>query len=184
MIRENRHVLLLVDNAPSHRHSASDYSNLRIEFLAPNLTAWIQPMDAGIIRCFKAHYRNGFTRLALERDNAGIAKIYNIDQLQAMKLAATAWDAVTPATIANCWRHARLARPTAPGTNTSPDDMLDAESIAQNEAQALQEEVARHPNLLEPEFVQMMEALTLSQPTKSELTDAEIVEDVRILVSA
>ncbi|KAF8749021.1 DDE superfamily endonuclease [Rhizoctonia solani] len=103
MVHQNQHVLLLVNNAPSHRHSASDYSNLRIEFLAPNFTAWIQPMGAGIIRCFKAHHRNGFTQLTLERDNAGDKKIYNIDQLQAMKLAANAWNAVTPTTtIANC----------------------------------------------------------------------------------
>ncbi|CCO32707.1 hypothetical protein BN14_12393 [Rhizoctonia solani AG-1 IB] len=101
-----------------------------------------------------------------------------------MKLAATAWDAVTPITIANCWRHARLALPIAPDVNASPDNTLDAESSAQNEAQALQEEMAHHPNLLEPEFVQMMEALTLSQPTEREFTDTEIVEDARIMFSA
>ncbi|KAG8747572.1 hypothetical protein FRC10_000708, partial [Ceratobasidium sp. 414] len=93
MVHQNRRIILLVDNAPSHRHTPSEYSNVHVEFLAPNLTAWIQPMDAGIIRCFKAHYRNGFTRLALERDNAGINKIYNISQLEAMKLASLAWEA-------------------------------------------------------------------------------------------
>ncbi|CUA75704.1 Tigger transposable element-derived protein 4 [Mus musculus] [Rhizoctonia solani] len=183
MMRENRHVLLIVDNGSSHSHDASEYSNLHVEFLAPNLTAWIQPMDAGIIRCFKAHYRNGFTRLALERDNAGIDKIYNIDQLQAMKLAATAWDSVTPRTITNCWRHAGLALPTSPDTEAHIDNTLDAEVAAQHEARELQDEVARRPNLLEPEFSQMMEALTLSHPTEQEMTDAEIVDSINVVAS-
>ncbi|KAG8699077.1 hypothetical protein FRC08_005517 [Ceratobasidium sp. 394] len=117
MVRQNRHILLLVDNAPSHRHSPNDYPNVRVEPLAPNLTAWIQPMDAGVIRCFKAHYRNGFTRLVLQRDNAGIEKIFHIDQLEAMRLASSAWTTVAPTTIANCWRH---AGPGVPGGSPDP----------------------------------------------------------------
>ncbi|KAG8681388.1 hypothetical protein FRC11_001172, partial [Ceratobasidium sp. 423] len=61
--------------------------------------------------------------------------------------------------------------------DTHPDVTPDAESAAQNEAQALQEGVARHPNLLEPELVRMMETLAPPQPTEHELTDTEIVED-------
>ncbi|CAE6458781.1 unnamed protein product [Rhizoctonia solani] len=45
MRRQNRYILLLCDNAPSHKHNPADYPHVRVEFLAPNLTAWIQPMD-------------------------------------------------------------------------------------------------------------------------------------------
>ncbi|KDN33948.1 hypothetical protein RSAG8_12959, partial [Rhizoctonia solani AG-8 WAC10335] len=103
MIHKNQHILVIIDNASSHCHTPSNYSNLHVEFLVLSITAWIQPMDAGIIQCFKAHYCNGFTRLALECGNAGIKKIYNIDQLQDMKLAAAAWDSVKPTTITKCW---------------------------------------------------------------------------------
>ncbi|CAE6455366.1 unnamed protein product [Rhizoctonia solani] len=58
MKAQDRHILLPVDNAPTHRHNAANYSNIQVEFLPPNLTSWIQPMDAGIIQCFKSHYRN------------------------------------------------------------------------------------------------------------------------------
>jgi hypothetical protein len=44
--------------------------------------------------------------------------------------------------------------------------------------------MAHHPNLLEPEFVQMMETLTVSQPTKCEFAHTEIVEDAPIVFPA
>ena len=97
--------------SPSHIHDATNYPHIRIEFFAPNLTAWIQPMDSGIIRSFKSHYRRLFTRLALSRDDKGIEDIYKINQLEAMEMAAAAWDAVSPTTIANCWRHTGILPP-------------------------------------------------------------------------
>ncbi|CEL54722.1 hypothetical protein RSOLAG1IB_07256 [Rhizoctonia solani AG-1 IB] len=108
MRRQGRHILLLCDNAPSHKHNPANYSNIRIEFLAPNLTSWVQPMNGGIIASFKAQYKRRFARLALDRNNLGIANMYKIDQLQAMHMAADAWRAVVPQTIANCWRHVGL----------------------------------------------------------------------------
>jgi hypothetical protein len=108
MRRQGRHILLLCDNAPSHKHNPANYSNIRIEFLAPNLTSWVQPMNGGIIASFEAQYKRRFARLALDRNNLGIANMYKIDQLQAMHMPADAWRAVVPQTIANCWRHVGL----------------------------------------------------------------------------
>jgi DDE superfamily endonuclease len=54
---KNRKVLLLIDNAPSHSWDKSlSLENVRVEFLPPNTTAHLQPMDAGIISNFKAKY--------------------------------------------------------------------------------------------------------------------------------
>lgn len=60
-------------------------------------------MDAGVICCFKAHFRRFTTQRALDRYDEGITpgQIYDIDQLQAMQLADLAWDEVTKDTIAN-----------------------------------------------------------------------------------
>jgi hypothetical protein len=91
MRQQNRHVLLLCDNASSHKKfDQAQLSNVRVEFLAPNLTAFVQPLDSGIIRCFKAHYCRHFLRKVLERDTADLPNIYHIDQLEAMKLTARA----------------------------------------------------------------------------------------------
>jgi hypothetical protein len=139
-----------------------NYSNTRIEFLPPNLTAWIQPMDAGIIRCFKAHYRNRFARLALDRDDPGIDNIYNISQLDAMSIASNAWAAVSPSTIVNCWRHTRLATlpPTADNDNSSQQE------------QYLLEELGRHLNFMRLAF-QRLWTLMGEQVVQTEHTETE-----------
>ncbi|KAG6611512.1 DDE-domain-containing protein [Phytophthora cinnamomi] len=52
-----RHILLLLDNASSHRTGDLVCTNVRVEFLPPNTTTFLQPMDAGIIALFKRAYR-------------------------------------------------------------------------------------------------------------------------------
>jgi hypothetical protein len=54
MRSQNRNILLLLDNAPTHSVSETiDLSNIKIHFLPPNTTAFLQPCDAGIINSFK-----------------------------------------------------------------------------------------------------------------------------------
>jgi hypothetical protein len=55
---ENRQILVVVDNCPSHpKDLNTKLKNINLQFLPPNLTSLIQPMDAGIIRNTKYHYR-------------------------------------------------------------------------------------------------------------------------------
>lgn len=51
----NRHILLFLDNAGSHPHL--ELSNVTLAFFPPNTTSILQPMDQGVIRCIKVHYR-------------------------------------------------------------------------------------------------------------------------------
>jgi hypothetical protein len=74
------------------------------------MTSFVQPLDAGIIRCFKAHYRRAFCERAIELDEAGEDNIYKINLLEGMLMAKAAWDAVTPETIENCWNHTCIQR--------------------------------------------------------------------------
>jgi hypothetical protein len=54
MRSQNRNILLLLDNAPTHSVSETiNLSNIKIHFLPPNTTAFLQPCDAGIINSFK-----------------------------------------------------------------------------------------------------------------------------------
>ena len=55
LARHCHHILLLVDNAPSHMVDA-EYSNIKIVFLPANMTAKLQPLDQGIIRVVKLAY--------------------------------------------------------------------------------------------------------------------------------
>ncbi|XP_070592955.1 tigger transposable element-derived protein 1-like [Erythrolamprus reginae] len=52
----NFKVLLLMDNAGGHDDLAHEHDGVQVEFLPPNTTSLIQPMDQGIIRAFKALY--------------------------------------------------------------------------------------------------------------------------------
>jgi hypothetical protein len=74
---------LLVDNASSHidpsrlnqenveGHTSSRLTNVKIHYLPPNSTAHLQPMDAGIIHSFKAHYKRLFCRYLIRQFDEG-----------------------------------------------------------------------------------------------------------------
>lgn len=70
---QKRRILLLTDNAPSHRvrgavkEEIDGFEVYRLQhvtvlFLPANTTSVIQPLDAGIIAAFKAQYRRCFLR--------------------------------------------------------------------------------------------------------------------------
>jgi hypothetical protein len=50
---ENRNILLLVDNAPTHNLMDNlELTNVKLHYLPPNTTAHLQPCDIGIIHSF------------------------------------------------------------------------------------------------------------------------------------
>ncbi|KIY48774.1 DDE-domain-containing protein [Fistulina hepatica ATCC 64428] len=104
MRQQNRYICVTIDNFTGHD---IDYTptNINLQFFRPNLTSYVQPCDAGIIRTFKAKYRAKFCKRAVQLDEAGEEDIYKINLLEAMMMAREAWDEVTPETIANCWHH-------------------------------------------------------------------------------
>ena len=102
MTREKRKILLVVDNCPAHP-VVENLQSVRLIFLPPNTTSHTQPMDAGVIRCFKAHYRKLLLMKMIRELDAG--RDFNPDLYLAMSLAAQAWDNVSPQTIYNCFRH-------------------------------------------------------------------------------
>ena len=55
----NRHILLLIDNAPSHFVSGEipKFCHLKVHCLSPNCTTHLQPIDAGIINSFKVEIK-------------------------------------------------------------------------------------------------------------------------------
>ncbi|XP_025190990.1 tigger transposable element-derived protein 6-like [Melanaphis sacchari] len=63
------------------------------------MTSVVQPMDQGIIKNFKHHYRTPLV-LNLLQDGG------KIDILQANRMSKNAWEQVTSETIANCFRKA------------------------------------------------------------------------------
>lgn len=105
--RENRQVALTMDNFPSHKISYVP-TNIKIVFFVPNLTSYVQPLNAGIIHCIKAHYQKEFCHCAVDMDEVGEEDIYKINLLEVMLLLCQAWDVVTKETIINCWKHTQI----------------------------------------------------------------------------
>ncbi|KAI7948985.1 hypothetical protein MJO29_010650 [Puccinia striiformis f. sp. tritici] len=107
--KQNRKILLILDNNPGHIIEVDLYSNIRVEFISSNISALLQPLDQGIFRVWKAHYRRLYLERAIGLYEAKSPNIYQIDQVQAMQLATTAWTNFVPAdNILSCWRHALL----------------------------------------------------------------------------
>ena len=57
MVIQNRFIILFVDNCKAHPAIGYCFSNVKICFLPKNSTSLLQPMDAGVIKCFKGNYR-------------------------------------------------------------------------------------------------------------------------------
>ena len=57
MKNQNRNILLLLDNFSGHFPEKYELTNVELLYLAPNTTSIMQPLDAGIIRSFKVHFK-------------------------------------------------------------------------------------------------------------------------------
>ncbi|KAG6874542.1 hypothetical protein C0993_000430, partial [Termitomyces sp. T159_Od127] len=139
--------------------------------IEPNLTAHVQPMDQGIIRCFKAHYRTSYIERAIDCYDSGVtpSEIYDINQLEAMRLADVAWNEVDTTTIRHCWRKAGIlpdmalpqaTQPIIPVTallnadSNQPDPITEAEKEVEEALDQLQS-----TGVLQPQNRMTIEAL-------------------------
>ncbi|KAH9110825.1 hypothetical protein AeMF1_014507 [Aphanomyces euteiches] len=122
MKQEDRHVLLLLDNASCHQFGGK-LSNVNLKKLPPNTTAHLQPQDAGIIRKFKAKIEElktvdmlkKFDELLakggeFDKENffARVNKLHEVSLVQAMEWAVLAWREIDSKTVSNCWRHVNI----------------------------------------------------------------------------
>ncbi|XP_041460886.1 tigger transposable element-derived protein 4-like [Lytechinus variegatus] len=106
MGRQSRKIAMVVDNCPAHPNITLE--NIELVFLPPNTTSVTQPMDGGIIRNLKLHYRHilASRRLAAAEMNPP----FKWDLLDAILALKAAWAKVTPATIANIYQSVGFVR--------------------------------------------------------------------------
>jgi hypothetical protein len=62
---KSKKILLVLDNCAAHPHVES-LKNIQMEFLSPNTTSLVQPMDMGIITDLKVLYHLEFVNYILE----------------------------------------------------------------------------------------------------------------------
>ena len=89
-------------------------------YFSPGLTSHIQPLDAGIIQCFKVHYQHEFCLCAVEKDANDEDDIYKIDLWEAMVMAKHVWSSISLAIIKKCWEHIGIQCPWLPTITLRP----------------------------------------------------------------
>ena len=176
MRKKGRKVILLLDNAASHSPGDVKLTNVHLEFLPPNTTAHIQPMDAGIIRCFKAHYRRALVRHYIDCAEADQPQTVTIRT--ALKMTSDAWDAVGATVINNCFRHVRiLPDANAEDDEDDEDDIPLQQLIDDREDEIplidLQRLLRQIPDALEAEAFISLDA---TEDTCSMMTDDDLVQ--------
>ena len=134
MFARNRKILLLIENCRPHYVKHLQRTNVCVEFLPKNTTSFLQPLDQGIIRAWKAYYRRGWVSWTLTEFEEGR---YNsvLDISDAIMMACRAWGQIKPSTFSNCWIKTGIV----PGT--AVDEVQDAKATVQMDSARDQEDV-------------------------------------------
>ena len=106
--KEGRKMVLLVDNCPAHP-SIDNFVSTELIFLLPNTTSKLQPMDQGVIRSLKAHYKTMSIKKLIE----AIEKKKPLPEfsiLDAMQMLDLAWGKVTTKTAVNCFEKTGISK--------------------------------------------------------------------------
>lgn len=104
MKTEKRKIVLFIDNCAAH-NTIPKMENVKIEFLPPNTTSKLQPLDQGIIQSFKVKYRHLVVKKMLSEMEDGVSPS-GVNVLQAMRMAYKAWNNVSSSTIINSFKKA------------------------------------------------------------------------------
>ena len=123
MKSQDRHVLLLLDNAPSHATNIN-LTNVKMQLLPPNTTSILQPLDQCILQTVKAKYRKSLLTQVLAQLSDGhsvheLAK--SVTVLDACRWIANAVKQVSPITVEKCFAKASITKSTTPVVATDTD---------------------------------------------------------------
>lgn len=96
--------------------------NITLNFLPPNTTSLLQPMDQGIINNLKIKYRQRLIKYILQCDEKKIEP--NINVLMSIRFLKSAWSDVSVSCISNCFRKAGF-EDNSVEVDLDPDDEFD-----------------------------------------------------------
>ncbi|CAI5991658.1 unnamed protein product [Closterium sp. NIES-64] len=120
MNAEDRHIVVLLDNASSHNLTTEGavtedlfgfrtraLKNVRLVFMPPNTTCFIQPLDQGLIAMAKARYRQhwlrAFTGMWTAEGATSAAARFKPNLRLVLEWLHDAWMNIPRSTIQRCW---------------------------------------------------------------------------------
>jgi hypothetical protein len=98
---QNRNILLFVDNCATHPKDTSFLRNVKVIRYPANCTRVLQPLDLGVIKCYKQLYRKCLVQTAVCLMDAGKDTKKKINVLEALHYTVAALQQVTQQTIEN-----------------------------------------------------------------------------------
>jgi len=137
---ENRHVWLMMDNCSAHslpvgatactwgdnEFKGFTMSAVKVLFLPHNTTSEVQPLDQGVIRAFKAHFRRNHVRWIIQQldENPNkSADFFKPNMKQALLWCRDALPHVSGSTPRNSFRKAGILGPALEAQMQSLDSM-------------------------------------------------------------
>jgi hypothetical protein len=102
---QNRNILF-VDNCAAHPKDTSFLRNVELIRYPANCTSVLQPLDLGVIKCYKQLYGKRLMQTAVCLMDAGKGMEKKINMLEALHYTVAALQHVTQQTIENCFRKA------------------------------------------------------------------------------
>lgn len=135
MCSQNRKIVLILDQCPAHPKEMT-LQNVKVVFLPANATSHLQPLDAGIIKNAKHHYKSLLVRRLLAKIDQKDGNL-QINLLDALHFIAMAWHRVSATTIANCFSKCGISKSDVATSSQEPDsvqiedwDLLDVQCTA------------------------------------------------------
>lgn len=116
---QQRNIILITDNCPSHAHPDSPpenckgppspiLTNITLLYLPLNTTSKLQPLNQGIIAAFKAAYRRQYADYMVQYFNRHSEAPQTLNIRSAIYLMADTWESIPTSAISNCWKRASL----------------------------------------------------------------------------
>jgi hypothetical protein len=98
---QNKNILLFVDNCAAHPKYTSFLRNVKVIRYPANCTSVLQPLDFGVIKCYKQLYRKRLVQTAVCLMDAGKDSKKKINMLEALHYTVAVLQEVTQQTIEN-----------------------------------------------------------------------------------
>ncbi|KAL1476956.1 hypothetical protein MTO96_036118 [Rhipicephalus appendiculatus] len=174
-----------VDGKCSAHPKDCNFTNVTVRFLPANTTSRLQPLDTGIIRNVKHHFKGLLVRRLLAKIDRKDENL-RISLLDALHFLAMSWDNVTQDTIANCFRKCDFfaGQNAAPTEDQEPDADLHIEGWEDLGTRAsAQDFVTADDNVATCGLRSVEELVNEAMGTESD-TDGEDVDVCDVLPSA
>ena len=107
--KKNKHILLFVDNCPSHPKDIP-LRHVKVVYFPPNATSKLQPLDQGVIKVLKQKYRKKLVQRYLREMESTVQHNTKstLNILDSIHYISAAWNDMEPTTITNCFRKAKF----------------------------------------------------------------------------